>query len=55
MAVMQKLNGRRETNDEISAKCASVKNLTILFEADMQPYLKYVIDKYGKDFTQLYE
>jgi len=30
-------------------------NLKVLYEKDMKPYLTYVIEKYGKDYTKLYE
>lgn len=31
------------------------KKIVILFEKEMKTYLKYVIDKYGKNYTFLYE
>lgn len=31
------------------------KNLIVISEKEIQPYLKYVIDKYGKNFISLYE
>ena len=31
------------------------KQLVILYEDAMKPYLEYVVDKYGKDFISLYE
>jgi hypothetical protein len=31
------------------------KNLVVLYSKEMQTYLNYVIDKYGKNFTDLYE
>ena len=37
------------------AKSASNPDVNVIFEKDIQPYLKYVIDKYGKDFIRLYE
>lgn len=38
------------------AKIASFKKpLKVLYKKEMQEYLKYVIDKYGKNFIELYE
>lgn len=31
------------------------KNLIVISEKEIQPYLKYVIDKYGRNFISLYE
>lgn len=30
-------------------------DIKVLYEADLKPYLDYVIDKYGKDYIRLYE
>lgn len=31
------------------------RNLIVLYEKDIKPYLTYVIDKYGKDYVTMYE
>lgn len=49
------VKGRKETNPIIEAKRNAVKNIKILFADDMKPYLDYVITKYGKNFTELYD
>ena len=36
-------------------KCCLLNNITIINKEDIKPYLKYVKDKYGKDFIKLYE
>lgn len=46
---------RRETNEMIDLKLASVKNIKILFADDTKIYLDYVISKYGKNYIKLYE
>ena len=36
-------------------KYVAIPDLKILYEADMKPYLEYVIHKYGSTFTDLYD
>ena len=37
------------------AKLESNKDIKVLYEKDLESIIKYVIDKYGKDFIMLYE
>jgi hypothetical protein len=37
------------------AKLEANPDITVLYEKDLKPILGYVIQKYGKDFTKLYE
>lgn len=55
MVLTLKIKGRRETNEMIDLKLASVKNIKILFADDTKIYLDYVISKYGKNYIKLYE
>lgn len=41
-----------KTKQKINQFSGSIK---VLYETDMKPYLEYVISKYGKNFTELYE
>jgi hypothetical protein len=53
------IKGRRsfeKLDNENKEKIKQFKfNLTVLYERDMKPYISYVIDKYGKNYTNLYE
>jgi hypothetical protein len=53
------IKGRRsyeQLDEENKEKISQFKNnLVVLYFKEMQPYLNYVIDKYGKNFTDLYE
>ena len=40
---------------EVESKLNANTDIICLYEADIKPYLSYVIDKYGKDFVRLYE
>lgn len=40
---------------EEKRKCCLRNNITIINREDIKPYIKYVKDKYGKDFIKLYE
>lgn len=57
--IFYEIKGRRsfeKMDDENKEKITQFKyNLVILYENDMKPYLEYVINKYGKDYTKLYE
>ena len=53
------IKGRRGfegLNEENKEKISQFdKNLVVLYMKDIKPYLEYVIEKYGKDYTMLYE
>ena len=48
-----KLKNQDGTINEAKTKCLLDNNIIILFKNDIKPYLKYVIDKYGKNFLKL--
>ena len=37
------------------AKLSAHPEVNVLYESDMKPILRYVVDKYGKDYIHLYE
>lgn len=49
------IKGRRQTDPIIELKRSVVNNLQVLFANDMKPYLEYTINKYGKNYTYLYD
>lgn len=57
--IYYEIKGRRnfeKLDDENKEKIKQFKfNLKVLYEKDMKPYISYVISKYGKDYTKLYE
>jgi hypothetical protein len=42
-------------NKQVNEKIKSVPNLKVLFKKDLKIQFEYVINKYGKNFTDLYE
>jgi hypothetical protein len=48
------IKGFKRENDDAKWECFPHK-LNILFKKDMKQIIKYVIEKYGKDFIELYE
>lgn len=49
------IKGFKDKRWEEKRKCCLRNNITIINREDIKPYIKYVKDKYGKDFIKLYE
>jgi hypothetical protein len=43
------------TDNKTNQKLKSVENLIVLFKDDLKDIFEYVINKYGKNYTELYE
>ena len=41
--------------EQWNAKISSNPEINVLYENEIKPYIKYVVDKYGKDYINMYE